>query len=169
MTYEHKKEPLYRKVNTLTRYNHHNSGGDYRHDRNTKAQKENDEFGILHQNRQGMGKSVKRGLDYTPLFKFLLSKVGKEWTAIHSEAVSRLDKEEPIFWLVARTKNDRREVVNISENSYYSGLYIDENGILQKVNTHFSNTPSLVCCTCCTHSFNGVPIKIDLSKNTSPV
>lgn len=158
MAYSERKEPLFRKVNTRTRMVHHNSGGDFRHDRNTKEQKEAEEFGVT---RISMHSKVQRGLDYTPLFKFLLSKVGKEWTAIHKEALSRLDKEEPIFWLVARNEDEKQDVVCTDENSYYNGLFVDDNGILQKVNPEFSNTQLLIHCTCCTASFNGVPIKLN--------
>ena len=35
------------------------------------------------------------------MFKFLLSKVGADWDSIFSEAKRRLDKPEPIFWMVA--------------------------------------------------------------------
>lgn len=164
MAYSERKEPLYRKVNTRTRYVHHNSGGDFRHDRHTKEQKEAEEFGVTKYSMHG---KVQRGLDYTPLYKFLLSKVGKEWVSVHKEAVSRLDKEDPIFWLVARDEEDKREVVCGGENDYYSGLFVDENGILQKVNPTFSNTQSLIRCTCCTFSFNGVPIKINKPKESN--
>lgn len=37
---------------------------------------------------------VKRGLDYTPLFRFLLAKVGMPWNEIHPEAIARLDRSE---------------------------------------------------------------------------
>ena len=37
------KEPLYRKVNTRARGVHHDFGGDYKNDRNTKAENENEQ------------------------------------------------------------------------------------------------------------------------------
>ncbi len=46
------------------------------------------------------------GLDHTPLYKFLLSKVGQDWDDIYSEAVAWLDKDEPIFRLVALQPED---------------------------------------------------------------
>lgn len=158
MTYQEKKAPLYRKVNTRTRMVHHNSGSDFRHDRNTKKQKESEQFGIKRQSIKG---NVQRGLDYTPLFKFLLSKVGKFWTEIHKEAISRVEDEDKIFWIVAKNEDDKQDVVRVSDNTYYSGLYVDEQGLLQKVNPNFNNTQSLIFCSCCTNSFNGVPIKIN--------
>lgn len=161
MTYQHKKEPLYRKVNTKTRMVRHNSGIDFRHIRNTKEQKEAEDFGVT---RYSMISNIKRGLDYTPLFKFLLSKVGKDFVTTHSEALSRIDKEDPIFWLIAKTEDDKQEVVRVDENTYYSGLYVDDNGLIQKVNPEFDDTQRLIYCTCCTFSFNGVPIKKKVNK-----
>lgn len=157
MTYQEKKPQLYRKVNTRARMVYHNIGSDFCHERNTKKQKEFEEFGVKIQAMKG---NAERGLDYTPLFKFLLSKVGKVWEDVYREAISRLDKEEKIFWIVAKNEYDKQDVVSVTGNTYYSGLYIDEKGFLQKVNPNFNDIKSLVSCTCCTFSFNGVPIKI---------
>ena len=52
----------------------------------------------------------QNGLDYTPLFRFLLSKVGQDWDAVHSEAVARLDRQEPIYWMVALKEADKRSI-----------------------------------------------------------
>lgn len=153
-----KKEPLYRKVNTTTRGVHHNSGSDFRHDRNTKAQKNSEEI------FQGMGKKAKRGLDYTPLYRFLLSKVGKDWNSTHSEAVSRLDHEDPVYHIVLEpheSKESAPDYVCGGENSYFSQLYVDENNILQKVNPDFNPKEIPQWCTCCTVSFNSLPLKKD--------
>src|ERR1039458_7285436 len=103
MAYEVK--PLYRKVNTRARGVHHNSGGDAKYDRHTKD-------GM----NKSMSKDVQRGLDYTPLYRFLLSKVGQNWNEIHSEAVSRLDNEEPIYHLVALMGMPRRQFVLCGES-----------------------------------------------------
>lgn len=103
-----------------------------------------------------MRQGLQRGLDYTPLFKFLLSKVGSSWDEIHSEAVSRLDKEDPIFWLVARDYASAKEVVRVGENSYFNGLYIDDNGTLCVVNPELSEESLAPQCKCCTHTFNGI-------------
>jgi hypothetical protein len=67
-----RKEPLYRKVNTRTRGVHHHKGGRARWERGTKAATQNEaQRGSMHAGGQN-------GLDYTPLFRFLLSKVGEE-------------------------------------------------------------------------------------------
>lgn len=147
------KEPLYRKVNTTARNVHHNFGGDYRHERNTKAEKNSEST------RDGMGKKVNRGLDYTPLFRFLLSKVGKNWTDIHKEAITRLDREEPIYWMVAINEDDKEDYFRSGESSYYSGLFVDENNLLQKVDPTMTVEKLKPCCACCTWTFNGVAHK----------
>ena len=82
-------KPLYRKVNTRAINVHHQSGSDARHDRNTKQ-------GL----KKSMRRGAERGLDFTPLYMFLLSKVGQNWDDIYSEAVSRLPYSDPIFHLV---------------------------------------------------------------------
>ncbi|MEC8567100.1 MAG: hypothetical protein VXY56_02260, partial [Pseudomonadota bacterium] len=122
----YKKEPLYRKVNTKARGIHHLFGGDYKHNRNTKKESRERDLGSMHG-------SQKRGLDYTPLFKFLISKVGQKWDEVHSEAISRLDRSDPIYWLVAIEESDKKEIVRIGESSYFSGLFVDSEGVLQLV------------------------------------
>jgi hypothetical protein len=146
------KEPLYRKVNTVARGVHHNFGGDARHERNTKGAKDSDaKHGTMHGTK-------RRGLDYTPLFRFLLSKVGCDWAEVHSEAVARLDQPDPIFWLVALHEHQRRDVVGIGESTYYSGLYVDDEGKLQKVDPTFGPEHVTIQCNCCTHTFNGARV-----------
>lgn len=80
------KKKLFRKVNTTTYGVRHHFGQNYnRRDGNQQGDKGK------------MKRGVERGLDYTPLFRFLLSKVGSDWDSVFSEAKSRLDKTEPIF------------------------------------------------------------------------
>lgn len=146
-----KKEPLYRKVNTRTHRVYHNKGGRARWERNTKAAKNNEAM------RGSMHPGGENGRDYTPLFRFLLSKVGQDWNAIHSEAVARLDKEEPIYWIVARTEDEKRATVGLAESTYFSGLYIDDNNCLAVVDPNLKVEDLEPSCSCCTHTFNGVP------------
>lgn len=141
------KKKLYRKVNTKARGVHHNFGGKYKHFRNRKC------------NNAKMRRDIKRGLDYTPLFMFLLSKIGEDWNDIYSEAKSRLDKEEPIFWMVYPIYDRSKSIVRIGESSFYNGLYIDENNILKKINPKISRNDIKVECDCCTYTFNGKIIK----------
>jgi hypothetical protein len=121
------KPPLYRKVNTTARGVHHNFGGDFRDDR---CRSNADESVVVH---QGMHKGIRRGLDYTPLFRFLLSRVGRDWDEVYSEAVSRLDRTKPIFWQVALRDDAAQAYIRTGEASYFSGLKVDESGVLRIV------------------------------------
>ena len=149
-----RKEPLYRKVNTRARGVRHHTGGDYRHERNTRREKRAADDEVA---RGTMHRKERRGLDYTPLFQFLLSNVGEAWSCVHAEAVSRLDREEPIYWMVARTQDERRSYVCIGGSSFFSGLYVDDGGKLALVAPELRNEDLTPWCACCTHTFNGVP------------
>ncbi len=100
--------------------------------------------------------SRENGRDYTPLFRFLVSRAGKGWDEVFSEAKSRLDTTDPIYLIVARTDDEKKEVVRVGESSYFSGMYIDDDGLLQLVNPSLSAEEMEPSCTCCTHTFNGV-------------
>ena len=145
------QKPLFRKVNTRARGVHHLKGGQFRHERNTKAEKASD------RTRGSMHSGKLRGLDYTPLFKFLLSKVGSDWNAVYEAARPRLNSTEPIYWLVARSPPEMRPYVLVGEASYYSGMYIDAEHRLQRVDPALSAASIPRQCTCCTHTFNGLP------------
>ncbi len=149
MNRNNKKEPLYRKVNTRARNVHHDFGGDYKYSKNKKRE-------TLEQTKGAMHGKKERGLDYTPLFRFLLSKVGSEWDEIFSEAKSRLDKTDPIFWLVALNQNEKEDIIRVGESTYYSGMYVDGAGILRLSNPTVKSTDLEHYCNCCTHTFNGI-------------
>lgn len=144
-----KKEPLYRKDNKRAIKYCGDKGGDFKHTRHTKVFKNSDS---THASMHG---KTKRGYDYTPLFRFLLSKVGKDWDEVFSEAKSRLDKEEPIFYMVALYEENKQETINYGSNSKWSGLFVDESNILQKVNPNLTVSDLFPGCSCCTHTFNG--------------
>jgi hypothetical protein len=143
------KSPLYRKVNTTAHGVHHRSGGDYSDHRSSKRSAESE--GV----RSKMHGRKRRGLDYTPLFRFLLSKVGEDWNTVYSEAISRLDRPDPIFWLVALNDEDAQAYVGTGESSYFSGLRVDENLLLQIVDKTMGPHSLPPECKCCTHTFNG--------------
>ena len=145
------KQPLYRKVNTRTLGVWHHKGGRARWERNTKAARQSEAV------RGSMHSGQHNGLDYTPLFRFLLSKVGENWDEVHSEAVKRLDKQEPIFWMVARNEAEEHRYIVCGESSYFSGLRIDENNRLALVDPDLKNEDLEPTCPCCTHMFNGKP------------
>ena len=144
------KKPLFRKVNTKAHGVHHGFGGDYCDTRNSRARPETDAP------RSTMHGKTRRGLDYTPLFRFLLSKVGSSWDDVYSEAVARLDRADPIFWIVAVHRHQEKEYVRSGESSFFSGLRVDDQGRLQLVNPALGPESFWPQCRCCTHTFNGV-------------
>jgi hypothetical protein len=146
----HDLTPLYRRVNTRARNVRHDHGGDFRHERNTKRERASDAT------RGSMRGGRRRGLDYTPLFRFLLSKLGEDWDEVHGAAAARLDSTEPIFWLVARQPREQKDYVRLGENTYYSGLYVDADNRLRAVNPAIGPETLEPSCLCCTHTFNGV-------------
>lgn len=104
--------------------------------------------------------AAQHGQDYTPLYKFLLSKTGSRWDDVFSEAVARLDKQEPIYYLVdLHPAADDTGFVRVDSNAYYSKLTVDEQGILVILRPELTANDLPMACTCCTHSFNGVPYK----------
>jgi hypothetical protein len=144
-----RKQKLYRKVNTRARGVHHDTGGDYAHQRGTKRERDS-------QLTRGPMGTRRRGLDYTPLFRFLLSRVGEDWDGVYAEAVARLDRPEPIFWMVARTPDERVPYFRSGESSYFRGLYIDEENRLAVVDPELSPERMTPSCACCTHTLDGV-------------
>lgn len=139
-------KPLYRRVNTTAHGVDHGVGGDY-----SASRGKDDRF-----DRGAMRGKQQRGVDYTPLFKFLLSRVGEDWDTLRRVAVSRLDREEPIYWLVARSESEHQARVRIGESSYYSGLYVDDANRLAVVDPSLRVEDMQPSCACCTHTFNGV-------------
>jgi hypothetical protein len=138
------KKPLYRKV-ADARYSHHNKGSEAKYDRNTKE-------GVS----KNLKKDVRRGLDYTPLYKFLLSKVGQDFDIVYSEVVGRVDNKDAIYNIIRKNEFEKGEYVTCGESSYFSKLYIDDNNLLQKINPDLKNEDFTPSCPCCTHTFNGV-------------
>jgi hypothetical protein len=141
----HQKEPLYRRVNTRARGVHHDKGGEFRWSRHSD---DRIAAGAIPGKRQ-------RGLDYTPLFRFLLSRVGDDWREVYREAASRLDRPDPIFWMVARSEAERRPFVVVGESSFFSGLCVDADGRLALVDPTLRVEQLKPGCACCTHTFNG--------------
>ena len=144
-------EPLFRKVNTRARGVHHRFGGDFAGERHAKAMNATDATHLP------MNGDDRRGLDYTPLFRFLLSREDEPWGQTFSDAVARLDQTAPIFEMVALRAEDRKGVVRGGDNSYYSGMFVDDDGILRRVAPDITVEQLVPSCDCCTHTFNGVP------------
>lgn len=141
-----KKEPLYRKMNSTAHgiYKYRNLGGDYSEVRNTKANKEH---GL-----KKMKRGVERGLDYTPLYRFLQSKEGCYWPDVHSEAISRLDKQDPIWRMVLQSKND--DPIMAHANDLWHTMYVDDENILRFIDRAATVKES----SHCTKTLNGKPI-----------
>ena len=74
-----------------------------------------------------------RGQDYSPLFPFLLCKIGQRWNVVFSEAVKRLDRLEPMFWMVAQHIHQQRDILCCGDLSFYPDLFIYDQGLLQQV------------------------------------
>jgi hypothetical protein len=142
-----RKEPLYRKVNTRTIRVRREAGGEFRHERRTGNDWES--------TRGSMHPDTKHGHDYTPLHRYLLSRVGKPWLETKTEALSRIDDESQVWWMVAAPGEERRRCVRTGENSYFSGLFIDDEGILRVVEPTLTAETFEATCSCCTHTFNG--------------
>ena len=144
------KPPLYRKVNKRT----HNGFWHYvsipklkyRYERGKKQDVFPEHLPIKRHNS-----IYQTGYDYTPLIKFLHAHVGQEWNAVYQECVSRLDSSKPITWMVVNV-NERGLVVDnypneelpkcvgrsLGEESYWSALWVDDEGILQFVDANYS-------------------------------
>jgi hypothetical protein len=151
------KKPLYRKKNTTAFNVNHVYGLPARDERNTKA-------GMPRRMVQGK----RRGLDYTPLYKYLLSKVGCLWTDVSRDALKRLDDPEALWNIVAKPDEWPEEIRRSCESSYYSGLFIDDAGLLQIVDPTIDVNDLYPHCKCCTHTFNGIPYtnKYDPEKDS---
>lgn len=148
--YSEKVEPLFRKEKKTGLSTHYYvvAGSDYRRTRNSKKQKEFDG----HKQPMNTG---KWGVDYTPLYRYLLSKVGQKWADVYSAICARLPIEhrDAIWHMVKTHKEDL--CFRGGEHSYYSTLIV-EYGILVKVDGENKFDPkTLHKCTCCTHTFNG--------------
>ncbi len=158
-----KNKKLYRKRNThwrtgqLDRYFNYD-GSEYRYSRHTKKTKrdiqnevQREKIGTKNWWRKGV---IKREyyLDYTPLFMFLESQVGKRWDSVWKEALKRVDGNyKPILYIVRnvnksglvcempteideRGDTTRNNFTRAGEGSYYSDLMVDDDGILREVN-----------------------------------
>ncbi|MEM6971601.1 MAG: hypothetical protein AAF577_02255 [Pseudomonadota bacterium] len=104
-----------------------------------------------------MKRGAHHGLDLTPLFHFLLSKVGEPWEPVHREASARLPDEAPIFWMVRENPGRLRQpYIAGGEHAYLSRLFVDEGGLLQQVDPTFGVEDFFPYCPCHTHTFTGI-------------
>lgn len=154
---DNKDKKLYRKVNRKSSYQvrwHETKKVHYRWSRHTKKSKQQAMEGVrLIPMKSGKDTYVTSGYDYTPLFHYLLKQVGRKWDEVYSKVIPRLNTTEPVFWMVDVKHASTDEYFRAGESTYFSKLYVNDEGILLKVNPNLSNiSPS---CDCHTHSFNG--------------
>lgn len=143
-----RKEPLYRRVNAKARGARHGHGGEYRWERAATGRDDDPPA------RGSMHAGKRHGLDYTPLFRFLLSRVGRPWDEVLAEAMARLDRPDPIWWMVSDGRTPPLPYVRIGETSYFSGLEVRD-GRLALVDPSCDATTLEPGCSCCTWTFNG--------------
>jgi hypothetical protein len=125
------KHKLYRQHSYSSFCQQTNFNPRYKHERNRKKIKIDEEDFV--DRKPQFKKGMNNHFDYTPLFKFLHSKVGQKFDEVFSEAKSRLDKTEPIFWIVQKELDLERAIARVGENSCYHTMYVDEQGLLQFV------------------------------------
>ncbi len=97
------------------------------------------------------------GWDYTPLFKYLLSKVGQPWDDVYKDIKPKLNSTDPIYWMISTNKDVTTLLgyIRVGESTYYSSLYVDDKGLLQYVDKSINENTLEPFCKCCTHTFNG--------------
>lgn len=149
----HEEKPLYRKekkTGLMTQY-YVNRGGEYRWER-SKSVTPNRVYDALKQQM----KSRKLGMDWQPLYNFIMSNVGCNYDETYSKALKRCNKFRDEFnkhW--AYLFNDDRDIVRLGENTYYSALTIDEFNNIQIRNTGAEPIKGGSFSFGYTHSFNG--------------
>lgn len=99
------------------------------HYRYERAKRKRDDISFM-----PMGHSMHHGgkngnYDYSPLYRFLVSKVGGNWDEIYSEAVQRLYSEKPIWWYVDVRYDVGKTRIRLGVRP--TRFYIDNNNILQ--------------------------------------
>ena len=163
------KKPLYRKVNKIT----HNGFRFYSQETDRYRNERHMKQDVLPTQLSIKRKQSRHDNDYAPLYKFLLSRVGCKWDEAFSECVSRLDKAEPIFDMVVNV-NPKGMVVDKAledlpkgfhdyracddSRTYWSTLYVDDNGSLQFVDEHYVIDVDDELYGILTASWNGNPI-----------
>ena len=154
---DNKDKKLYRKVNRKSScdfYRLEVKKIHYRWSRHTKKSKQQAMEGVKFiPMKSGKHNDITSGYDYTPLFHYLLKQVGRKWNEVYSEVIPRLNTTEPVFWMVDVKHTSTYECFKYGEYTYFSKLYVDDDGILRKVNAELSNV--MTRCDCHTHTFNG--------------
>ena len=143
------KKPLYRKENKRT----HNGWAWYFYPKERYRFERHKNFDDQIERMSIKKHSMFRtGYDYTPLIRFLHSHVGDVWADIFCECQARLNNITPLTRMVVNV-NKRGLVVDnypceelpkyceVGEDSYWSTLYVDEEGVLQFVDKDYHKPP----------------------------
>ena len=136
-------KPLYRKKNTRGRLNYlvYGKGSKYKYERHTKRTLEDASMGVR---KKGMNSYEIgwRAYDYTPLFKYLLSHaIGKDANEVRILVKPRVNSMEPFDCMVYDHNGEKPEnsYFRWGENSCWSQLYVDSDGLIQKADPNLSN------------------------------
>lgn len=147
------KKPLFRKIDKTTHNGHPHldfRGKErYKYERHTKKAKFEEENEINFSSGRKhycTGEDIYK-YDYRPLMKFLQKSVGKKWDDVWKECTDRLITTEPVHWIVLNIRKNGLPIecnptelnpqTRYSEDSYYSTLYVDNDGILQFVDKDY--------------------------------
>lgn len=127
----------------------------YRHERRTKKnQQEYDEeircTPIKKRFKPFYLEETSKCKNYTPLFKYLLSQVGKNWDDVWKDVFPRVDGVSDPIRLMVINVNKHGNVIEVENKQPYfsynlryygyrtfSTLFVDENNILQYVDKNF--------------------------------
>lgn len=127
------KKPLYRPMNKVTHNGppHHDYGfkNRYRFDRNSKQTvKDEKEFAEKSNiKKQHKNKNTDIGLfDYTPLYKFLLTKEGCDWDGVWKECQERLNTTAPVYNMVVNINHNGLPTTNMEANYWNSKMWSEE-------------------------------------------
>jgi len=52
-------------------------------------------------------------------------------------------------------EDDKKEYVRTGNSTYFSGMYVEDNGKLQLINPELRAKNMTPSCNCCTHTLNG--------------
>lgn len=147
------KKPLYRKINKTTHNGHPHLDyipkdryRDERHTKKTKIEIEN-EINFSGGKKHYCTGQNEYKYEYRPLMKFLLKNVGKKWSDVWKECTDRLLTTEPVHWIVLNIRKnglpynvdptELNPIIRYGEDTYFSTLYVNENGILQYVDKDY--------------------------------
>lgn len=140
-----KLKPLYRTACRPT-YGHFKENKHYRHIRNKKKTVIEGEESVDTDTKMVRQRKDVRQLDFTPLYKYLQSKVGEDYDTVYSNVVERIPRNQRgVIDYIVMADNTGDGVARLGESTYFRTLYVDENNKLQFVNKDYKQTVSKWC------------------------